>query len=239
MTFLVQSHRDTKLVATGKEGRNHRGLSTLVTFCALPILHTGGCRHRLWAPQSSVLWNADLIGSSWALASWQVATEFSALFLHVIALLSSRLLLTCSYCILNIKHALICWQAWIHRLAPTGGFAWPTSQHFCRSPQLRISPSSSFCCSDLFHDPEFLNHQLLHFTCIVFCLMSQPVRKFIVPLLPAQRQLAREPPQAPCFQHLSSEAQLTCQINNSVTAQLLMSSVFQTLTDLFHLIGYL
>lgn len=118
MTFLGQSHRDTKLVATGKEGRNHRGLSTLVTFCALPILHTGGCRHRLWAPQSSVLWNADLIGSSWALASWQAATEFSALFLHVIALLSSQLLLTCSYCILNIKHALICWQAWIHRLAP-------------------------------------------------------------------------------------------------------------------------
>lgn len=90
----------------------------------------------------------------------------------------------------------------------TGGFAWPTSQHFCRSPQLRISPSSSFCCSVLFHDPEFLNHQLLHFTCIVFPLMSQPVRKFIVPLLPAQRQLAREPPQAPYFQHLSSEALL-------------------------------
>lgn len=193
MTFLVQSHRDTKLVATGEDGRNHWGLSTLVTFCVLPILHTGGCRHRLWAPQSSDLWNADLIGSSWALASWQVATEFSALFLHVITLLSSQLLLKCSYCILNIKLALICWQAWIHRLAPTGSFAWPTSQqHFCCSPQLRISPSSSFCCSVLSHDPEFLNRQLLHFTCIVFSLISQPVRKFIVPLLPAQRQLTRE-----------------------------------------------
>lgn len=89
-------------------------------LCTPHLAHWGTLALPLGSPGLSSVkcWpNRKQLRTSFLASSYRILYP---LFLHVIVLLSSQLLLKCSYCILNIKQTLICWQAWIHRLAPTG-----------------------------------------------------------------------------------------------------------------------